>query len=59
MAVTTNVAVDSTTYAADTDIWRGYVPLDASLRVLARLVPLSTPRTIRILNVIRQTEEYA
>ena len=36
-----------------------YFPLDTSLRVLARLVPHTTPRTVRILNVIGQTEAYA
>lgn len=35
-----------------------YFPLDTSLRVLARLVPHATPRTLRILNVIGQTDEY-
>jgi AraC family transcriptional regulator, alkane utilization regulator len=35
-----------------------YFPLDTALRVLARLVPHATPRTVRILNVIGQTEEY-
>ena len=35
-----------------------YFPLDTSFRVLARLVPHATPRTLRILNVIGQTEEY-
>ena len=36
-----------------------YFPLDTSLRVLARLVPHATPRTLRILNVLGQTDEYA
>lgn len=36
-----------------------YFPLDTSLRVLARLVPHPTPRTVRILNVLGQTDEYA
>jgi uncharacterized protein (DUF1684 family) len=35
-----------------------YFPLDTSMRVLARLVPHATPRTLRILNVIGQTDEY-
>ena len=35
-----------------------YFPLDTALRVQARLVPHATPRTLRILNVIGQTEEY-
>jgi uncharacterized protein len=35
-----------------------YFPLDTALRVHARLVPHATPRTLRILNVIGQTEEY-
>ena len=35
-----------------------YFPLDTSLRVLARLVPHKTPRTLRIMNVIGQTDEY-
>ena len=35
-----------------------YFPLDTSMRVLAHLVPHATPRTLRILNVIGQTEEY-
>ncbi len=35
-----------------------YFPLDTSMRVLARLVPHPTPRTLRILNVIGQTDEY-
>ena len=35
-----------------------YFPLDTSLRVLARLVPHPTPRTLRILNVLGQTSEY-
>lgn len=35
-----------------------YFPLDTALRVMARLVPHPTPRTLRILNVIGQTEEY-
>jgi len=36
-----------------------YFPLDTSLRVQARLVPHTTPRTVRILNVLGQTDEYA
>lgn len=36
-----------------------YFPLDTSLRVIARLVPHAAPRTVRILNVIGQVEEYA
>lgn len=35
-----------------------YFPLDTALRVYARLVPHPTPRTLRILNVIGQTDEY-
>jgi uncharacterized protein (DUF1684 family) len=35
-----------------------YFPLDTALRVQAKLVPHATPRTLRILNVIGQTEEY-
>ena len=35
-----------------------YFPLDTSMRVLARLVPHAAPRTLRILNVIGQTDEY-
>ena len=35
-----------------------YFPLDTSMRVLAHLVPHATPRTLRILNVIGQTDEY-
>ena len=35
-----------------------YFPLDTSMRLLARLVPHATPRTLRILNVIGQTDEY-
>jgi uncharacterized protein len=35
-----------------------YFPLDTSMRVLAHLVPHVTPRTLRILNVIGQTEAY-
>ncbi len=35
-----------------------YFPLDTALRVQAKLVPHPTPRTVRILNVIGQTEEY-
>jgi len=35
-----------------------YYPLDTSLRVLAKLVPHTSPRTLRILNVIGQTDEY-
>jgi uncharacterized protein len=35
-----------------------YFPLDTSRRVLAHLVPHATSRTLRILNVIGQTEEY-
>lgn len=35
-----------------------YYPLDTALRVQAHLVPHPTPRTLRILNVIGQTEEY-
>ena len=35
-----------------------YFPLDTALRVVARLVPHATPRTLRIMNVIGQTEEY-
>ncbi|HYW49487.1 MAG TPA: DUF1684 domain-containing protein [Gemmatimonadaceae bacterium] len=35
-----------------------YFALDTSRRVLARLVPHATPRTVRILNVIGQTDEY-
>ena len=35
-----------------------YFPLDTSFRVLAHLVPHATPRTLRILNVIGQTDEY-
>ncbi len=35
-----------------------YFPLDTSMRVLATLVPHAAPRTLRILNVIGQTEEY-
>ncbi|MES3032441.1 MAG: DUF1684 domain-containing protein [Gemmatimonadota bacterium] len=36
-----------------------YFPLDTSLRVLARLVPHAAPRTVRIMNVLGQTDEYA
>jgi uncharacterized protein (DUF1684 family) len=36
-----------------------YFPLDTALRVQARLVPHASPRTVRILNVLGQTEEYA
>ena len=36
-----------------------YFPLDTSLRVWARLVPHPTPRTVRILNVLGHTDEYA
>jgi hypothetical protein len=36
-----------------------YFPLDTALRVQARLVPHATPRTVRILNVTGQTDEYA
>jgi uncharacterized protein (DUF1684 family) len=36
-----------------------YFPLDTSLRVQARLVPHAAPRTVRILNVLGQVEEYA
>jgi len=35
-----------------------YFPLDTSMRVLATLVPHAAPRTLRILNVVGQTEEY-
>ena len=35
-----------------------YFPLDTSMRVLAHLVPHATPRTLRILNVLGQTDEY-
>ncbi len=35
-----------------------YFPLDTTLRVLAKLVPPAAPRTLRILNVIGQTDEY-
>lgn len=35
-----------------------YFPLDTSMRVLAHLVPHATPRTLRILNVLGQAEEY-
>jgi uncharacterized protein len=35
-----------------------YFPLDTALRVQAKLVPHAAPRTLRILNVIGQTEEY-
>lgn len=35
-----------------------YFSLDTALRVHARLVPHATPRTLRILNVIGQTDEY-
>ena len=35
-----------------------YFPLDTAMRVLAHLVPHATPRTVRILNVIGQAEEY-
>jgi uncharacterized protein len=35
-----------------------YFPLDTALRVTARLLPHRAPRTLRILNVIGQTEEY-
>ncbi len=35
-----------------------YFPLDTSMRVLAKLVPHPAPRSLRILNVIGQTEEY-
>lgn len=36
-----------------------YFPLDTSLRVVAKLVPHASPRTVRILNVIGQVDEYA
>ena len=36
-----------------------YFPLDTARRVLARLVPHATPRTLRVLNVTGQTDEYA
>jgi uncharacterized protein len=35
-----------------------YFPLDTSMRVQARLIPHATPRTLRIVNVIGQTDEY-
>lgn len=35
-----------------------YFPLDTAMRVLARLLPHAVPRTLRILNVIGQTDEY-
>lgn len=35
-----------------------YFPLDTAQRVQARLVPHDSPRTLRIVNVIGQTEEY-
>lgn len=35
-----------------------YYPLDTAFRVLAHLVPHATPRTLRIMNVLGQTEEY-
>ena len=35
-----------------------YYPLDTAFRVLAHLVPHTTPRTLRIMNVLGQTEEY-
>jgi uncharacterized protein (DUF1684 family) len=51
--------VKDSSYVLRTD-FKGltYFPLDTSLRVLAHLVPHATPRTLRILNVIGQTEEY-
>jgi uncharacterized protein len=35
-----------------------YYPLDTSLRVQARLIPHATPRTLKIVNVIGQTDDY-
>ncbi len=35
-----------------------YFPLDTALRVMAHLIPHPTPRTVRILNVLGQTDEY-
>ncbi len=35
-----------------------YYPLDTAFRVLAHLKPHAAPRTLRIMNVIGQTEEY-
>ena len=35
-----------------------YYPLDTAYRVMAHLVPHATPRTLRIMNVLGQTEEY-
>lgn len=35
-----------------------YYPLDTSWRVLAQLVPHAAPRTLRIMNVLGQVEEY-
>ena len=54
------IRVKDSSYVLRTD-FKGldYFPLDTALRVIARLVPHATPRTVRILNVIGQTEEYA
>ena len=51
--------VKDTSYVLRTD-FKGleYFPLDTAMRVLAHLVPHATPRTLRIMNVIGQTEEY-
>ncbi len=35
-----------------------YFPLDTAFRVLAHLVPHAAPRTLRIMNVLGQTEDY-
>jgi uncharacterized protein len=35
-----------------------YYPLDTALLVYAKLVPHATPRTLRIMNVLGQAEEY-
>jgi hypothetical protein len=53
------IRVKDSAYVLRTD-FKGleYFPLDTALRVLAHLVPHPTPRTLRILNVIGQTEEY-
>ncbi len=53
------VRVKDSSYVLRTD-FKGldYFALDTALRVTARLIPHATPRTVRILNVIGQTEEY-